>query len=192
MRTDPIAPDLTQLKALTHPLRLRLLGQLRLHGPATATGLAGRVGESSGSTSYHLRQLERHGFVEEASELGNRRERWWRATAYLTTTSGESADAAEAEVKTALRQVVVSTLAGRMQASAAEHDLLPEEWRRVVESSDATVHATPEQAAEISRRLNAIIWEVIDEYPTPPGPAPEGTRLFEIQVHAFPTPGQQP
>ena len=67
------------LHALAHPLRLRLLGLLRIDGPATASGLAKRVGESSGSTSYHLRQLAVAGFIEEAPELGTKRERWWRA-----------------------------------------------------------------------------------------------------------------
>ncbi|MEU7461934.1 winged helix-turn-helix domain-containing protein, partial [Streptomyces griseofuscus] len=31
------------------------------HGPATASQLAERLGESSGATSYHLRQLADHG-----------------------------------------------------------------------------------------------------------------------------------
>jgi DNA-binding transcriptional ArsR family regulator len=53
------------------------LDLLRFEGPATATTLAGRVGESTGSTSYHLRQLARHGFIEEAAKREGR-ERWWR------------------------------------------------------------------------------------------------------------------
>src|SRR6478736_4108151 len=40
------------LKALAHPLRVRILASLRRIGPATATGLADRLGESSGLTSY--------------------------------------------------------------------------------------------------------------------------------------------
>jgi DNA-binding transcriptional ArsR family regulator len=69
--------DVTAVRALAHPLRLRLLDLLRFDGPATATLLASRVGESSGSTSYHLRQLARHGFIEEVAKRGGR-ERWWR------------------------------------------------------------------------------------------------------------------
>jgi DNA-binding transcriptional ArsR family regulator len=65
------------VRALAHPLRLRLLDELRFGGPATATQLAGRVGESSGATSYHLRQLARHGYVEDAEPRGGH-ERWWR------------------------------------------------------------------------------------------------------------------
>jgi DNA-binding transcriptional ArsR family regulator len=65
------------VRALAHPLRLRLLDELRFGGPATATLLAQRVGESTGATSYHLRQLHRHGYVEDAEPRGGR-ERWWR------------------------------------------------------------------------------------------------------------------
>ena len=73
-RLDPPA-----LKALAHPLRVRILGSLRRTGPATATVLAGRLGESSGLTSYHLRVLAAHDFVVEDTEQGAGRERWWRA-----------------------------------------------------------------------------------------------------------------
>ena len=69
--------DLPSLKALAHPLRVALLHALTTHGAQTASALAQRLGESSGSTSYHLRQLERAGFVREVAERGTARERWW-------------------------------------------------------------------------------------------------------------------
>jgi DNA-binding transcriptional ArsR family regulator len=69
--------DETQaVKALTHPLRLRLLDLLRYEGPATASELGRRLDESSGATSYHLRQLARHGFVEDAPGSHGRERRW--------------------------------------------------------------------------------------------------------------------
>jgi len=83
--TRHIVEDVATLKAMTHPLRLRLLGLLRTDGPATATELARVVGESSGSTSYHLRQLERYGFVTDAAEQRSGRERLWQAAHELTT-----------------------------------------------------------------------------------------------------------
>ena len=70
--------DARAVRALSHPLRLELLDLLRFEGASTATLLARRVGESSGATSYHLRQLARHGFVEEVPGAGRGRERWWR------------------------------------------------------------------------------------------------------------------
>ena len=75
--STPSPADVASVRALAHPLRLELLDLLRFDGPSTATRLAGRVGESSGATSYHLRQLARHGYIEEAEQHGGR-ERWWR------------------------------------------------------------------------------------------------------------------
>jgi DNA-binding transcriptional ArsR family regulator len=69
--------EVRAIRALAHPLRLRLLDLLRFDGPSTATLLAGRLGESSGATSYHLRLLARYGYVEEEPRAGHL-ERWWR------------------------------------------------------------------------------------------------------------------
>lgn len=66
------------LKALSHPLRTAMLSRLMDNGSATATQLAKELGESTGQTSYHLRQLERHGLVEDDPEHAGGRERWWR------------------------------------------------------------------------------------------------------------------
>ncbi|OXM53351.1 transcriptional regulator [Amycolatopsis thailandensis] len=71
--TDPAV-----LKAMTHPLRRRIMESLGRE-PATATKLAKQLGESSGATSYHLRELARYDFIEEAPELAHGKERWWRA-----------------------------------------------------------------------------------------------------------------
>lgn len=69
--------EVQALRALAHPLRLELLDLLRFEGPSTATLLGQRLGESSGATSYHLRQLAHYGFVSEIPSEG-KRERWWR------------------------------------------------------------------------------------------------------------------
>src|SRR6476660_9635055 len=70
-------PTRVQMWAMAHPLRLQILGLL-VEGPSTASRLGRRLGESSGSMSYHLRMLARAGAVVEDAALGNRRERWWR------------------------------------------------------------------------------------------------------------------
>ena len=59
-----VTPDIAGLRALSHPVRLRMLGLLRTEGPATATTLAQRLDLNTGATSYHLRQLAQHGFIE--------------------------------------------------------------------------------------------------------------------------------
>ncbi len=44
--TSSITPTPSQLRALTHPARLRMLGILRTEGSTTATALAQRLGRS--------------------------------------------------------------------------------------------------------------------------------------------------
>src|SRR5215831_7404684 len=81
---DAISVDAGNLRGIAHPIRVRLLALLRDDGPSTATRLAARTGLNSGATSYHLRQLERFGFVVEDERTGGR-ERWWRAAHRVTT-----------------------------------------------------------------------------------------------------------
>src|SRR3954454_11215348 len=99
--------DVRALRALAHPLRNRLLGRLRLNGPATASQLGRTVGESSGSTSYRLRQLAGYGFVEEVEGQGTARERWWRARHRLTSWRADEIEGQEggAEVEDELIRI---------------------------------------------------------------------------------------
>ncbi|PRY44030.1 ArsR/SmtB family transcription factor [Umezawaea tangerina] len=69
--------DPATLKALAHPLRRRILAELR-RAPASSTTLAAALGQNTGSTSYHLRELAKHGFIEDEPALGKGKERWWR------------------------------------------------------------------------------------------------------------------
>ncbi|MDX5450459.1 MAG: helix-turn-helix domain-containing protein, partial [Actinomycetes bacterium] len=78
--------DRQSVRVLAHPLRSRLLSELRREGPATATDLARRLDTNTGATSYHLRKLAEVGLVEEA-EGGVGRERRWQAAHEFTTLS---------------------------------------------------------------------------------------------------------
>ena len=80
MPTLPSSSGRSALRVLAHPLRSRLLAQLRVHGSATATELAAALETNSGATSYHLRQLAEVGLIEDSGE-GTGRRRVWRAAA---------------------------------------------------------------------------------------------------------------
>jgi DNA-binding transcriptional ArsR family regulator len=54
------------LHALAHPLRVRILEQLR--EPASAAELARRLGESRQNLNYHLKELERGGLVRRVGD----------------------------------------------------------------------------------------------------------------------------
>jgi predicted ArsR family transcriptional regulator len=70
--------DATAMRALTHPLRLDLLELLATTTSATAAQCGRVLGVSQASCSFHLRQLAKYGFVEEAGPGPDRRERQWR------------------------------------------------------------------------------------------------------------------
>jgi len=106
LRARPIGGE--ELKAFTHPLRMAMYSALRDYGPATATQLARRLGESSGQTSYHLRQLERHGFVEDDPEHAGGRERWWRALSFSVADPVMIADPAQAPAVRAMFDLVIA------------------------------------------------------------------------------------
>lgn len=74
--TDPKA-----VAAITHPLRMRLLGELARRGTARVKDLADLLDEPANSVSFHLRQLARYELIEpDPDHTGDRRERWWRPT----------------------------------------------------------------------------------------------------------------
>lgn len=66
-------------RTLANPLRRRILSHLQQHQEANSTTLAQALGESTGTTSYHLRKLAEQGFIEEIPEKSRGRERWWRS-----------------------------------------------------------------------------------------------------------------
>src|SRR5580693_3173939 len=82
-RTVTRLTDARALRAYAHPVRLKLVALLRTEGPLTATRAGELLGESSGTCSFHLRQLAKYGVVEEAGG-GTGREKPWRATAMFT------------------------------------------------------------------------------------------------------------
>lgn len=88
--------DLDTLKALGHPLRMKLYRALYVAGTATASQLADQVDEAVYLVSYHLRKLAAHGLIEEARGSGrDARERWWQPVGALATRDEDFRDAPE-------------------------------------------------------------------------------------------------
>lgn len=89
----------SQLRALAHPLRNRLLTELMAVEQASVTQLAEMVGQPINAVSYHLRQLAKYGFIEDAPELArDGRDRWWRMPYTEGLDYGELRQTAEGRV----------------------------------------------------------------------------------------------
>lgn len=149
-----------QMRALAHPLRLRLLGLLRTEGPATATLLAERLEVSPALASYHLRQLGAHGFIEAAPDLArDGKERWWRAA--HERTSWSTADFLDTPERVAAEQAlgreVARAHAERAIGWVAESSSWPGEWVDASDMSDWALELTADELRALREELHASI-----------------------------------
>jgi DNA-binding transcriptional ArsR family regulator len=128
------------------------LGRL---GSATASQLARALGESSGQTSYHLRQLERHGFVEDDPAHNGGRERWWRPVGFEVTDPGVLNDP---ETAGSARAVLDSVIAERAATLSAWYSALtPEDADTLGLVSAASLNLTAAEAEELTTQLTSVI-----------------------------------
>lgn len=181
--------DTTALKALAHPERLRMLGILRFDGPDTASGLARRMGLNSGATSYHLRQLAKYGFIEPADDIGNKRDRWWRARADVGSIDpidleGDAQQAAMAMVAGLISQHVLL-----MQRALGQFPDQPPEWQAASNVSDYTYSMTADEALAFKEKVLAMLWDQMQESPASRESKSPDEKQFMVMLHAFPFPG---
>lgn len=188
--TEPRELRLTEagtLRAMAHPLRMRILGSLRIDGPATSAMLARRLNTDSGQTSHHLRQLARFGFVLEAPELGKGsrgRERWWRAghesTSWddLAELGPEGAEAVHALENVAHRVWAQMLSQYRMQASRQQWSPA---WVEAAASGDYPIRTTPEGLTALLAELREVIAR--HDHGDRAGPDAETVALL---LHGFP------
>jgi DNA-binding transcriptional ArsR family regulator len=178
--------DVRALRALAHPLRNRLLGQLRLHGPATASQLGRVVGESSGATSYHLRQLADYGFVEEVEGRGSARERWWRARHRMTSWQVADVVAQEggAEVEDELIRMQLDVHGRILGAWQAQRGGLEPAWTAAASLNDYVLRLAPEQARALADELLAVLSRWTGEHPS--DVSADGTELVSVLLDVVP------
>jgi DNA-binding transcriptional ArsR family regulator len=77
-----IIKSLEQLRALAHPLRIKLVEKL-IEKPRTATQVAELLNESPNKLYYHLTELEQHGLVRvvKTQQKGNLIEKYYQPVA---------------------------------------------------------------------------------------------------------------
>ena len=176
--------DARALRAMAHPLRLALLEALTDAGELTASEAAERVGESPASCSFHLRQLAKYGFVEEA-ERGPGRRRPWRRTYVsmrFTDTHEDRDTAAAAET---LADVLRARYLERVQRAAARRHLDPPEWRAVTGQSEFLLYVTPDELRALDEEVTATLRRFRQRI-TDRDERPEGARAIEVLVFAHP------
>lgn len=180
--------DTGALRALAHPLRVRIYDILSQYGPQTASSLAERLGESSGSTSYHLRALAKQDLIREVEGRGSARERWWERP--IGGVSFQSAEALKTPAGRAATQIVMNEffrLRQEQLLAFIDRGLTgkDDEWHDGSLVSTATARLTPAQSTELARKIMALIDEAVDNYRDQTG---EGVRPVTIRADVFPLP----
>ncbi len=176
--------DPRALRALAHPTRLALLGELRRHGPLTATQAAPRVGESVASCSFHLRQLAKYGMVEPALTSGGR-EKPWRASAETTDFDLAPDDPEAAEASGVFAQVLIDRYAQRMRAAVARYRSESAEWREAMLVGDSILYLTEAELHALRRQVEAIADRYRERFGDPTK-RPNGARLVDFIHWAVP------
>jgi DNA-binding transcriptional ArsR family regulator len=174
------------LRGLAHPLRIRLRAELIEHGPATASQLASRIGESSGATSYHLRQLAVYGFIVDDPDRGNGRERYWRAAHRMLSFDMPQASSAEREAGAEYLRAVARLYAERIIRFAdgieAAPEVLGQEWADAADLSHWVLDLDPDEAAGLGQRFHELCapYRREGDRPRP------GTRQVIVQFQFLP------
>ena len=150
---DAIDPTRGAKWALAHPLRFRIWELLR-EGPATASQLARRLGESRGSASYHLRFLARAGVIVEDTSVGTRRERWWRRPE-APVVAAASADAEGRAIDARMLAVFFARDEEVRHRYVVGRATAP--WCEAAFVGNWFVALTPAEADELGRNLFAIV-----------------------------------
>ena len=185
---DDLPLDSRALRVLAHPLRSRLLTELRLHGRATATELAARLDTHTGATSYHLRRLADVGLVEDTGDGVGRRRLWAAATRSHSWQPSDFAGDPDAEASLAwLTAFYASHRRDLADAWARHSPRWPGAWRDALGSGDARVRVTPEQAAALRDELLALV----DRHRDAGADDPRATEVL-VYVDLLPTDATEP
>lgn len=153
--TGPRQADARTLRAIAHPTRTRILGELEASGPLRAADVARLVGIPANQASFHLRQLAKYGVVELAPELArDGRDRVWRLIGDRLTVDVAAIEKAPGGAAAAK--------VWRRQASAATHELVDRAYHGTKPEGtygsimDATVRLTKDEARQLAMELDQL------------------------------------
>jgi Helix-turn-helix domain len=175
------------MRALTHPVRLALLRVLTEEGSLTAT-LAGKlIGETFTTCSFHLRQLSKYGFVEEAGGATGRNRPWKLTSLGLRFSASGIRDPEEKVAATALARLTRDQQLGRLEAWTQARDDYPRDWQEAASALQFNLYLTASELARLQEEVIALFLPRFRERIEDPGKRPEGSASVEALFFAYPT-----
>jgi predicted ArsR family transcriptional regulator len=176
--------DAQTMRALSHPVRMALIEVLGVEGPMTATEAGERIGESPTTCSFHLRQLAKYGFVEEAGG-GKGRARPWRMTTLDIAIRGH--DDPEAELAAdVLTDIFVKRQRDRYQTWQDTKAAYPSEWRKAAGETEVVLYLTAEELRQLREKLSEMLRPLVQERHADPSNRPPGSAPVELTVFSYP------
>jgi predicted ArsR family transcriptional regulator len=175
--------ELEALKLLAHPRRQRILEHLGRHGPATSATLARDLDLNTGATSYHLRELARHGFVEEApNDRAHGRERWWRYTHSDIRFPLRSEQ--DGETRAVMDELSRHSFARDMEAFQRAQEAANESdpWADAFPYSRGLIRVTLRELAQFFEDYISLL----NRYNRAPQDTPDDARVVHARFLAFP------
>ncbi|MFC7587315.1 ArsR/SmtB family transcription factor [Nonomuraea antimicrobica] len=152
--------DANALKSFAHPMRLRIYELLDENGPSTATRLAALLAQNSGATSYHLRELAKHGMIEVVRGMGRGKEKYWRVTPGGFSFGDPPADPEAAGALDYLLDDLVRQRGAELSRWRQEGDRAPEEWIQASGFGRRSLRLTAEETA----RMRDEVFGVLERY----------------------------
>jgi predicted ArsR family transcriptional regulator len=178
--------DLTDprtMRALTHPVRLSLLEELAQAGSLTATEAAEAIGETPTTCSFHLRQLAKYGFVEEAGG-GPGRRRPWRLAHVGMRFSDVQEDPEASRAAVGLQRFIRERHLARAAAALEQRSTYAPEWREPTGQSQYLLHVTADELNEIDEEVSAVLMRHQDRV-ADPGRRPAGSKPVEVLLFSY-------
>jgi DNA-binding transcriptional ArsR family regulator len=178
--TDPKA-----MRALAHPVRIALLEALT-DGPLTATEAGEIVGESPANTSFHLRQLAKYGFVEEAGGGTGRRRPWKRKHLGMSFTEVHDDPETQAAARE-LSRVWSHRYFERAAKGLEENRSQPEPWRKALGWNQMGLYLTPTELEEVDEALRDLVLNRFGERRVRTDGTPADAERVEILTVSYRT-----
>jgi len=180
----PEVTDAKAMRALAHPVRIALLEALTVHEQLTATEAGEIVGESPANTSFHLRQLAKYGFVEEAPAGAGRRRPWKRVALGMRFTEVHD-DPETAAAARELSRTMSHRYLARAEKGLEDNRSQPEEWRKVTGWNQMGLYLTPTELEELDQAILDMMYDRFGERRVRTADTPEDAERVEILTFAY-------
>jgi predicted ArsR family transcriptional regulator len=175
--------DARVMRALAHPTRIDLMELVAREGELTATAAADALGLSPANCSFHLRQLAKYGFLEEAPP-GPGRIRPWRIGSVQHSWDELGPDAEANAAASALTSVVLERDLDRLRDWLDRQRTAEPEWRKSAFMSEALTYLTPAELEELGERVTELVLRYVDR--VDPAKRPEGSAPVQVLAVGFP------